>query len=58
MRSLGVRLALVISAVLSLLMMISGLWLDQQLTNAMRAEEVRQAELHGSTLLASLWRFH
>ena len=54
MRSLGVRLALVISAVLSLLMMISGLWLDQQLTNAMRAEEVRQAELHGSTLLASL----
>lgn len=54
MRSLGIRLALVISAVLSLLMVITGLWLDRQLTDAMRDEEVRQAELHGSTLLASL----
>ena len=54
MRSLGIRLALVISAVLSLLMLVAGLWLDRQLTDAMRAEEVRQAELHGSTLLASL----
>jgi len=53
-RSLGIRLALVISAVLSLLMVITGLWLDRQLTDAMRDEEVRQAELHGSTLLASL----
>jgi diguanylate cyclase (GGDEF)-like protein/PAS domain S-box-containing protein len=47
-------LALVISAVLSLLMLISGWWLDRQLTDAMRAEEIRQAELHGSTLMASL----
>lgn len=54
MRSLGIRLALVISAVLSLLMLMTGLWLDRQLTDAMREEEVRQAELHGSTLLASL----
>jgi diguanylate cyclase (GGDEF)-like protein/PAS domain S-box-containing protein len=53
-RSLGIRLALVISAVLSVLMLIAGFWLDRQLTEAMRAEEVRQAELHGSTLLASL----
>ena len=54
MRSLGIRLALVISGVLSLLMLITGFWLDRQLTSAMRAEEVRQAEVHGSTLLASL----
>lgn len=54
MRSLGVRLAVVISAVLFLLMSVAGLWLDRQLTDAMRGEEVRQAQIHGSTLLASL----
>jgi diguanylate cyclase (GGDEF)-like protein/PAS domain S-box-containing protein len=47
-------LALVISAVLFLLMLPVGLWLDRQFTAAMRYEEVRQAKLHGSTLLASL----
>lgn len=54
MRSLGIRLALIISTVLFLLMSIAGLWLDRQITRSMRAEEVRQAEVNGSTLLASL----
>lgn len=54
MRSLGVRLALIISSVLFLLILIAGQWLDRQITKSMRAEAVRQAEAHGSTLLASL----
>jgi diguanylate cyclase (GGDEF)-like protein/PAS domain S-box-containing protein len=53
-RSLGIRLALIISTVLFLLMSVAGVWLDRQITKSMRAEEVRQAEVHGSTLLASL----
>ena len=54
MRSLGIRLALVISTVLFLLILIAGLWLDRQITKSMRADEVREAEMHASTLLASL----
>ncbi|MEJ2652860.1 MAG: EAL domain-containing protein [Gammaproteobacteria bacterium] len=54
MRSLGVRLALIISLVLFLLILIAGLWLERQITKSMRTEAVRQAEAHGSTLLASL----
>ena len=54
MRSLGIRLALILSTVLFLMISIAGLWLDRQITRSMRAEEVRQAEVHGSTLLASL----
>ena len=54
MRSLGVRLALVICSVLFLLISIAGLWLDRQITKSMRADEVKDAEVHASTLLASL----
>lgn len=54
MRSLGTRLALVISAVLSLLVLFAGMWLERQVTETMRAEEVRQAKLHAGTLLGSL----
>ena len=54
MRSLGIRLALIISLVLFLLILIAGMWLDRQITKSMRTEAVRQAEVHGSTLLASL----
>ena len=54
MRSLGTRLALVISAVLSVLVLIAGVWLERQITDAMRAEEVRQAKVHAGTLLGSL----
>ncbi len=54
MRSLGIRLALGISAVLFLLVLLAGIWLDSQISKSMRAEAVRQGEIHGSTLLASL----
>ena len=54
MTSLGTRLALVISTVLFVLMVAASLWLERQLSEAMRQEELRQAQLHGSTLLASL----
>src|SRR3569832_1908746 len=52
--SLGTRVVLVSSAVLSLLVLFAGTWIERQLTDAMRAEEVRQAKLHAGTLLGSL----
>src|SRR3569833_1861913 len=52
--SRGTRVVLVSSAVLSLLVLIAGTWIERQLTDAMRAEEVRQAKLHAGTLHGSL----
>src|SRR3569832_2278924 len=52
--SLGTRVVLVSSAVLSLLVLFAGTWIERQQTDAMRAEEVRQAKLHAGTLLGSL----
>src|SRR3569832_2081490 len=52
--SLGTRVVLVSSAVLSLLVLFAGTWIERQLTEAMRAEEVRQAKLHAGALLGSL----
>ena len=54
MTSLGTRAVMVSSAVLSLLMLFAGAWIERQLTEAMRAEEMRQAKVHASTLLGSL----
>ena len=54
MKSLGTRLALVISTVLFVLVMLTGLWLERQLVNIIYQEEVTQAEVHAKTLLASL----
>ncbi len=54
MKSLGLRLALVISGVLLCLMVIADLWLERQLTKAIYEEERVQAETHAKTLLASL----
>lgn len=54
MKSLGLRLALVISGVLLCLMVAANLWLERQLTRAIYAEERMQAEIHTKTLLASL----
>src|SRR3569832_2168381 len=48
--SLGTRVVLVSSAVLSLLVLFAGTWIERQLTDAMRAEEVRQAKLHAGSL--------
>src|SRR3569832_2461941 len=52
--SIGTRVVLVSSAVLSLLVLFAGTWIERQLTDAMRDEEVRQAKLHAGTLLGSL----
>ncbi|MBI5449749.1 MAG: EAL domain-containing protein [Gammaproteobacteria bacterium] len=53
-KSLGVRLALIISAVLFVLMLMAGLWVDRQLTRSIHEEDVAQAEVHARSLLASL----
>jgi len=54
LRSLGIRLALIISTVLFVLISIAGMWIDRQISKSMRTEAVRQGEVHGNTLLASL----
>jgi len=54
MKSLGVRLAFVISTVLFGMMVMVGLWIDKQLTQAIHDEEIRQAQAHAGSLLASL----
>src|SRR3569623_3236532 len=54
MTSLGTRVVVISSAVLSILVLFAGTWIERQLTEAMRAEEVRQAKLHAGTLLGSL----
>mgnify|MGYP000521769818 CR=1 FL=1 len=54
MNSLGVRLALRLSAALFLLMLLSGVWLENRLTDLIHDEEITQAETHAKTMLASL----
>lgn len=54
MRGLGVRLAFVLSVALLVLMVIATWWVQRELTAVIHDEEVRQAEVHAKTLLASL----
>ena len=54
MKSLGTRLALVISAILFALMLGAGMWIERQLQKIIFQEEISQAETHAKTLLASL----
>lgn len=54
MKSLGTRLALVISFVLFGLMLIAGKWIDTRLTATIHAEEAASAAVHANTLLSSL----
>jgi len=54
MKSLGSRLALVISAILFALMLGAGMWTERQLRSTIFQEEISQAEVHAKTLLASL----
>ena len=54
MRSLGIRLALVISTVLFVLVLVAGVLIERQLSRAIYSEEVDQAKTHAQTLLASL----
>jgi len=53
-RSLGIRLALVISTVLFVLVLVAGVLIERQLSRAIYSEEVDQAKTHAQTLLASL----
>jgi len=52
--SLGTRLALILSTVLMVLVLVSGVLIERQLSRAIYHEEVDQAKSHAQTLLASL----
>lgn len=54
MKSLGTRLAVVVSGTLLVLLLLIGFWLEKQLTLAIEQEGVEQAEVHAETLLGSL----
>lgn len=54
MKSLGIRLALLLSAVLFVLVLGAGLIIERQLTRAINNEEIDQAKSHAQTLLSSL----
>ena len=54
MNSIGTRLALVISMVLLLMVVIVGLLIQRQLTEAIEEQGIEQAEVHAQTLLGSL----
>ena len=54
MRSLGTRLVLILSSVLLVLVLVSGILIERQLTRAIQNEEIDQARSHAQTLLASL----
>mgnify|MGYP003571065987 CR=1 FL=1 len=54
MKSLGIRLALILSSVLLVLVLLAGVLIERQLTRAIHNEEVDQAKSHAQTLLASL----
>ena len=54
MKSLGTRLALVLSSVLLALVLVAGVLIERQLTRAIYNEEIDQAKTHAQTLLASL----
>jgi diguanylate cyclase (GGDEF)-like protein/PAS domain S-box-containing protein len=53
-KSLGVRLALILSTVLVVLVLVGGSMIEHQLTRAIKHEEIDQAKSHTQTLLASL----
>lgn len=54
MKSLGTRLALVLSSVLLALVLVAGVLIERQLSQAIYNEEIDQSKIHAQTLLASL----
>ena len=54
MKSLSLRMALVLASVLFVLMIVAGNWVEGELEDAISTEEVSQARIHAQTLLASL----
>lgn len=54
MKSLGTRIAVVISSVLLCLLVVTGVLLERQLTQAIQDQGFEQAEVHAQTILGSL----
>lgn len=54
MKSLGTRLAVVISSIIFALVIMLTVWLDKVLTQAIEQQGIEQAEMHAQTLLGSL----
>ncbi len=54
MSSLGTRLALVLAAVMLVMMVTAGYWVERRLADAINDEEIDWAKVHAQTLLASL----
>jgi len=54
MKSLGTRLAVLISSVIFVLVVMLAVWLDKVLTQAIEQQGIEQAEMHAQTLLGSL----
>ncbi|MEK6750511.1 MAG: EAL domain-containing protein [Pseudomonadota bacterium] len=54
MKSLGTRLAIIVSSVLLALMVVIGFWLDNAFMRSIQQDEIEQAKLHAKTLLGSL----
>ncbi|MDQ7011987.1 MAG: HAMP domain-containing protein, partial [Mariprofundaceae bacterium] len=54
MKSLGTRIALVISAVLFCMMLVAGFVIDRQLTRSFHEENLSHAQVYARSLLASL----
>ncbi len=54
MKSLGTRLALLLSSVFFVLILAAGIMIERQLARAIYSEEIDQAKVHAQTLLASL----
>ncbi len=54
MKSLGIRIALTLALVLGVLIVLSGAWIERQLSQVIYDDEVEQAKIHAQTLQASL----
>jgi len=53
-KSLGTRIAVVVSSILVGLLLIAGFSVDHQLTRSIKSEEIKQTQTHARTMLASL----
>lgn len=54
MKSLGTRLAILISSVILVLVVMVALWVDKRLTQAIEQQGIEQVDVHAQTLLGSL----
>ncbi|MDH5258226.1 MAG: hypothetical protein OEX07_09455, partial [Gammaproteobacteria bacterium] len=54
MKSLGTRLAILISSVILVLVVTAALWMDKKLTQTIEQQGIEQVDVHAQTLLGSL----